>query len=35
LVGEFDALFYNEDYLEKYLTEWGRELFGEVGDWIS
>ena len=31
LVSEFDALFHNEDYLEKKLAEWGRELFGEVG----
>ena len=32
LVGEFEALFHNEDYLEKELAEWGRELYGGVGN---
>ncbi|GGW51062.1 phospholipase D-like domain-containing protein [Arenibacter certesii] len=29
LNAEFDALFYNENYLEKELSEWGRELYVE------
>jgi phosphatidylserine/phosphatidylglycerophosphate/cardiolipin synthase-like enzyme len=29
---EFDALFQNENYLEKDLAEWGRELYVEVGN---
>jgi phosphatidylserine/phosphatidylglycerophosphate/cardiolipin synthase-like enzyme len=32
LVGEFDALFHNENYLEKELTEWGKELYLEQGN---
>lgn len=30
LVGEFDALFHNENYLKKEVVEWGRELYGEA-----
>jgi phosphatidylserine/phosphatidylglycerophosphate/cardiolipin synthase-like enzyme len=30
LVDEFDVLFQNENYLEKELTEWGRELYQEL-----
>lgn len=30
LVGEFNALFHNEDYQEKELAEWGKELYGEA-----
>jgi len=32
LLGEFDNLFQNENYLEKELTEWGRELYLEEGN---
>ncbi|MEG3657769.1 phospholipase D-like domain-containing protein [Arenibacter palladensis] len=32
LVAEFDALFHNEDYLEKELAEWGKELYVEPGN---
>tara|TARA_R110000764_G_scaffold238954_2_gene337063 strand:- start:3638 stop:4399 length:762 start_codon:yes stop_codon:yes gene_type:complete len=32
LVGEFNALFHNEDYQGKELTEWGKELYWEVGN---
>lgn len=29
LVAEFDSLFHNEDYMEKEMAEWGRELYEE------
>jgi len=31
-VGEYDALFRNENYLEKEVVEWGRELYVEQGN---
>ena len=30
LLVEFDALFHNEDYPERELAVWGRELYGGV-----
>lgn len=32
LASEFDALFSNKNYLEKAVTEWGRELYVERGN---
>lgn len=32
LVEEFEYLFHNQDYPERNLAEWGRELYGEVGN---
>ncbi|MCM4168408.1 Cardiolipin synthase [Arenibacter antarcticus] len=32
LVAEFETLFHNEIYLEKELSEWGRELYVEPGN---
>lgn len=31
LLGEFETLFHNQDFPERDLAEWGRELYGEVG----
>tara|TARA_R110000868_G_scaffold224486_1_gene476611 strand:+ start:124 stop:885 length:762 start_codon:yes stop_codon:yes gene_type:complete len=31
LIGEFDDLFHNENFLEKEIAEWGKELYVEQG----